>query len=49
MEGSHEGSQSSNSAESAEIDQGINIDFEENSQFQEGVISETYRNLSETP
>ena len=45
MKGSHEGSQSSNSAESIDIDVGINVDFEENSPFQEGI---TFRNLSET-
>ena len=43
MEGSHEGSQCSNSAESTDIDTKINIDFQENSPFQEGVISETYQ------
>ena len=43
MEGSHEGSQSSNSVESTEIDSGINIDFKENFLFKEGVISETYQ------
>ena len=43
MEGSHEGSQSSNSAESTDIDSEINIDFEENS------LGRSYfRNLSET-
>ena len=43
MPGSHEGSQSSNSAESTDIDTKINLDFEENSPFQEGVISEAYQ------
>ena len=43
MEGSHECSQSLNSAQSIDIDTEINMDFEENSPFQEGVISETYQ------
>ena len=48
MEGSHEGSQSSNSAESTDIDTKINIDFEENSPFQEGVTLETYQRPNES-
>ena len=43
MEGSHEGSQSSNSAETTDIDSEINLDFEQNSPFQEGAISEAYQ------
>ena len=43
MSGSHEGSQSSDSSESTNITTDINIDFEENSPFQEGVISEAYQ------
>ena len=37
---SHEGSQSANSSEITNINPGINLDFEENSTFQEGVILE---------
>ena len=40
MLGSHEGSQSSDSSGSTNINTDINLDFEENSPFQEGVISE---------
>ena len=40
---SHEGSQSLNSSEITNIDPGVNLDFEENSPFQEGVISEAYQ------
>ena len=43
MEGSHEGSQSSNSAESTDIDSEINIDFEENSPLWEGFIQKPIR------
>ena len=39
----HEGSQSSNSSEITNIDPRVNLDFEENSPFQEGVISEAYQ------
>ena len=35
---SHEGSQGSNSSEITNIDPGVNLDFEENSPFQEGDI-----------
>ena len=40
---SHEGSQSSNSSEITNINLGVNLDFEENSPFQEGVFSEAYQ------
>ena len=40
---SHEGSQSSNSSEITNINPGVNLDFEENSPFQEGVISKVYQ------
>ena len=40
---SHEGLQSSNSSEIANISPGVNLDFEENSAFLEGVISEAYQ------
>ena len=40
---SHEGSKSSNSSEITSINPEINPDFEENSPFQEGVISEAYQ------
>ena len=43
MPGSHEGSQSSDSSGSTNINTDINLDFEENSPFQEGVISEAYQ------
>ena len=43
MPGSHKSSQSSNSLDGTNINTEINIDFEENSPFQEGVISETYQ------
>ena len=43
MPGSHEGSQSSDSSESPNSNTDINVDFEENSPFQEGVISEAYQ------
>ena len=39
---SHEGSQSLNSSEITNINAGVNLDFEENSPFQEGVISKAY-------
>ena len=39
---SHEGSQSSNSSEITNIDPGVNLGSEENSPFQEGVISVAY-------
>ena len=48
MPGSHEGSQSSNSSRSTNINTGINLDFEENSPFQEGVISEAYQRPNKT-
>ena len=38
-----EGSQSSNSSEITNRDPRINLDFEENSPFQEGIISEAYQ------
>ena len=38
----------SQSSESTNIDLEINMDFEENSQFQEGIISETYQRLDKT-
>ena len=41
--GRHEGSQSSNNSESTNISPEINIDFKENSPFQDGVISEAYQ------
>ena len=34
---------SSESSESTDINPEINIDFEENSPFQEGIVSETYQ------
>ena len=40
MPGSHASSQSANSSEGTIINTEININFEENSPFQEGVISE---------
>ena len=43
MPRSQESSQSSSSAENINPD--INLDFEENSPFQEGVISETFQRL----
>ena len=43
MPGSHEGSQSSDSSRRTNINTYINLDFKENSPFQEGVISETYQ------
>ena len=43
MTRSHERSQTSNSSGSANINTDINLDFEENSPFQEGVILETYQ------
>ena len=43
MPGSHEGSQSSGSSGSTNINTDINIDFEENSPFQEGVISDAFQ------
>ena len=45
MAGSHEGSQSSDSSGSTNINTHINLDFKENSPFQEGVISEAYQRL----
>ena len=42
---SHEGLQSSNSSEITNTDPGVNFDFEENSPFQEGVISEASKHL----
>ena len=41
--GSHESSPSSHSSKSTNINTDINLDFEENSPFQEGVISEAYQ------
>ena len=41
--GSHKGLQSSDSSGSTNINTDINLDFEENSPFQEGVISEAYQ------
>ena len=43
MQGSHEGLQSSDSSESKNINTDINIDFKENSPFQEGVILVAYQ------
>ena len=43
MPGSHEGSQSSDSSGSTNSNTNVNLDFEENSPFQEGVISEAYQ------
>ena len=43
---SQEGSQSSSSVENINTD--INLDFEENSPFQEGVISETFQRLKKS-
>ena len=43
---SEESSQSSPSSEHISSD--INLDFEENSQFQEGVISETFQRLDKS-
>ena len=43
MPRSQESSQSSHSSENTNINTGINLDFEENSPFQEGVISEAYQ------
>ena len=43
MPGSHEGSQSSDSSGSTNINTDINLDFEENSPFHTGVISEAYQ------
>ena len=43
MPESHEGSQSSNSSEITNMDPGFNLHFEENSPFQEDVISEAYQ------
>ena len=40
---SHEGSQSSNSSEITNINPEVNLDFEEYSPLQEGVISEAYQ------
>ena len=40
---SHEGTQSLNSLYITNMDPGINLDFEKNSPFQEGVISEAYQ------
>ena len=40
---SHGSSQSSDSSESTNINTDINLDFEDNSTFQEGVISEAYQ------
>ena len=44
MPRSHESSKRSDSSGSTNIDTGINLDFEENFPFQEGVISEAYQN-----
>ena len=43
MPRSHERSKSSDSSESTNINTDINLDFEENSPYQEGVISEAYQ------
>ena len=43
MPRNQEGSQSSYSSESTNINQDINLDFEENSPFQEGIISEGHQ------
>ena len=43
MPRSQESSQSSDSSESTNINTDINLDFEEESPFQEGIISETYQ------
>ena len=40
---SHEGTQSYNSSEITNMDRGVNLDFKENSTFQECVISEAYQ------
>ena len=44
MPGSQDSSQSSSSVENINPD--INLDFEENSPFQEGIISEAYQRLN---
>ena len=46
MSGNQESSQSSHSPENTSSD--INLDFEENSSFQEGVISEAYQRLDKS-
>ena len=46
MPRSQESSQSSSSVEN--INPGINLDFEENSPFQEGIISETFQRLDKS-
>ena len=43
MPGSHEGSKSSDSSGIANINTDINLDFEKNSPFKEGVISKAYQ------
>ena len=43
MPGSHEGSPNLDSSGSTNTNTDINLDFEENSPFQEGVISEAYQ------
>ena len=42
-QGSYESSESSKSSQSTDLNTKINIDLEENSPFQEGVISEVYQ------
>ena len=46
MPGNQESSQSSTSTENINPD--INLDFEENSPFQEGIISEAYQRLDKS-
>ena len=48
MSGSHEDSQSSDSLGSTNINTDINLHFEENSPFQEGVISKAYQRCSKS-
>ena len=48
MPRSQESSQSLPSVENPDIDPDINLDFEENSPFQEGVISETFQRLDKS-
>ena len=48
MPRSHESSQNSDSSGSTNINTDINLDFEEHSPFQEGVISEAYQRLDKS-